>query len=223
MELQSHPANDPGTAGLVLGGHFDGPSPPTAGPSLSATTRRRMVFQEPCQLFRCAGLCARSSLEKEFLHVPKKVRQPKTPEPMDEPLRRLAVLCPIKWIKSSLEPVWKFRGSPVFAEKAGWRGAPREDTRSGLRPRSNEARRPSPRKPFGRRVFCPWPALARPSQPDAGMLRSRRLGHSQNPSPQDPTQFPNRLLNWKPRMMIGINKRENARQRRVFACDGSEP
>src|SRR6266542_3608084 len=73
-------------------------------------------------------------------------------------------------------------------------GAPREDTRSGLRPRSNEARRPFPRKPFGRRVFCPWPALARPSQPAAGMLRSRRLGHSQNPSPQDPTQFPNRLL-----------------------------
>jgi hypothetical protein len=40
-------------------------------------------------------------LEKEFLHVPGKVREPKIPEPMDEPLCRLAVLCPIKWIKSS--------------------------------------------------------------------------------------------------------------------------
>src|SRR6185295_8708205 len=93
-----------------------------------------------------------------------------------------------------LEPVWKFRGCPVFAEKTGWRGAPREDTRSGLRPRSNEASRPFPRKPSGRRVFWLWPALARPSQPAAGMLRPRRLGHSQNPSPQDPTEFSDRLL-----------------------------
>ncbi len=31
-----------------------------------------------------------------------------------------------------------------------------------LRLRSNEARGPFPRKPSGRRVFCPWPALARP-------------------------------------------------------------
>ena len=48
-----------------------------------------------------------------------------------------------------------------------------------LRLRSNEARRPFPRKPSGRRVFCPWPALARslgivqdgawPQQPAAGM------------------------------------------------------
>jgi len=28
-----------------------------------------------------------------------------------------------------------------------------------------------------------------PPQPAAGMLRPRRLGRSQNPSPQDPTQF----------------------------------
>ncbi len=31
-----------------------------------------------------------------------------------------------------------------------------------------EARRPFPRKPSGRRVFCPWPALARSLQPAAG-------------------------------------------------------
>ena len=37
-----------------------------------------------------------------------------------------------------------------------------------LRLRSNEARRPFPRKPSGRRVFCPWPALARSLQPAAG-------------------------------------------------------
>jgi len=32
------------------------------------------------------------------------------------------------------------RGSPVVEEKAGWRGAAREDTRSGLRPRGGGAR-----------------------------------------------------------------------------------
>ena len=57
----------------------------------------------------------------------------------------------------------------------------------GLRLRSNEARRSFARKPSGRRVFCPWPALARSSQPAAGMLRPRRLVHSQNPSPQRPS------------------------------------
>jgi hypothetical protein len=59
---------------------------------------------------------------------------------------------------------------------------------------SNEARGPFARKPFGRRLFCPWPSLARPLQPAEGMLGPRRLGHGQNPSPQDPTQFQNRLL-----------------------------
>ena len=39
-----------------------------------------------------------------------------------------------------------------------------------LRLRSNEARRPFPRKPSGRQVLCPWPALARTSQPAAGIL-----------------------------------------------------
>jgi hypothetical protein len=47
----------------------------------------------------------------------------------------------------------------------------------------------SPQKPCGRRVFCRWPALARPLQPTAGMRRPRRLGHHQNPSPQDPSKF----------------------------------
>ncbi len=37
-----------------------------------------------------------------------------------------------------------------------------------LRLRSNEARRPFARKPSGRRVFCPWPALTRSLQPAAG-------------------------------------------------------
>ena len=46
-----------------------------------------------------------------------------------------------------------------------------------------------PRKPTGRRVFCLRPALARSSQPTLGMRGRRRLGRSQNPSPQDPTQF----------------------------------
>ncbi len=36
-------------------------------------------------------------------------------------------------------------------------------------------------KPSGRRVFCPWPALARSLQPAAGMLRSRRLGPAKIP------------------------------------------
>ena len=55
----------------------------------------------------------------------------------------------------------------------------------GLRLRSNEARRPFGAKNcFGRRVFCPWPALARSLQPSLGMRGTRRLGHSQNPLPQ---------------------------------------
>jgi len=62
-----------------------------------------------------------------------------------------------------------------------------------LRLRSNKARRPLARKPSGRRVFCPWPALARSLQPALGMLGPRRLGHSQNPSPQDPAQFSDTL------------------------------
>ena len=47
---------------------------------------------------------------------------------------------------------------------------------------------------FKRRVFWPWAALARPSQPAAGMLRPRRLAHGQNPSPQPPSEFSDKLL-----------------------------
>ena len=85
----------------------------------------------------------------------------------------------------------------------------------GLRPRSNEASRLFARKPFrrrqgyggqaGRQVFRLWAALARSSQPTMGIRRRqggyggqvllpRRLAHSQNPSPQHPSQFSDRLL-----------------------------
>ncbi len=64
----------------------------------------------------------------------------------------------------------------------------------GLRPTSNKARRPLARKPSGRRFFCPWPALAHPLQPAAGMRRARRLGQRQNPQPQHPLPFSDRLL-----------------------------
>jgi len=74
----------------------------------------------------------------------------------------------------------------------------------GLRSRSNEASRLFARKPFrrrplgyggqaGRRVFCLCAALARSLQPTTGMLLLRRLAHSQNPSPQHPAQFSDRL------------------------------
>src|SRR5687767_16032225 len=96
--------------------------------------------------------------------------------------------------EARLEPVLKFRGI-LFSRKR-----PDGEARRGrislvdLRLRSNEASRPFPRKPSGRRVFWPRPALARTLQPAAGMRGPRRLGHGQNPSPQDPTQFQNRLL-----------------------------
>jgi hypothetical protein len=68
-----------------------------------------------------------------------------------------------------------------------------------LRLRSNEGSRPFPRKPSGRRLFWLRPALARPLQPAAGMpvpvrKHPRRLVRSQNPSPQDPLEFSDRLL-----------------------------
>jgi len=47
-------------------------------------------------------------------------------------------------------------------------------------------------KPLGRRVFCRWPALAQPLQPALGMRGPGRLGHQQNPLPQDPFQFSER-------------------------------
>src|SRR5687767_15899767 len=101
--------------------------------------------------------------------------------------------------EARLEPVLKFRGI-LFSRKR-----PDGEARRGrislvdLRLRSNEASRPFPRKPSGRRVFRPRPALARTLQPAAGLLvpvrkHPRRLGRSQNPSPPNLTQFQNTLL-----------------------------
>lgn len=53
--------------------------------------------------------------------------------------------------------------------------------------------RPFLRKPFGRRIFCPGPALARSSQPAPGMLGPCLLVPGQNPSPQQPSRFSNSL------------------------------
>jgi hypothetical protein len=93
---------------------------------------------------------------------------------------------------------------------ARWRGARREHPLHGLRPMSNKARRPLARKPSGRRSFCPWPALARPLQPAAGMRGACRLGHSQNLPPQRPLPFPDRLLvdarrETIPRLLLPVN------------------
>ena len=51
----------------------------------------------------------------------------------------------------------------------------------GLRLRSNEARRPFPRKPSGRRAFWIGASLSRTSQPALGMFRPLRLAPIQNP------------------------------------------
>ena len=71
-----------------------------------------------------------------------------------------------------------------------------------LRLSSNEASRPVARKPSGWRVFCLCASLARPLQPAAGMLGPRRLAHSQNPSPQHPSQFSDRLLRKRQFLLI---------------------
>ena len=63
-----------------------------------------------------------------------------------------------------------------------------------LRLRSNKARGPLARKPYGRQVFWPQPLLARHSKPALGMLVPRRLGCGQNPLPQNPSYFQNTLL-----------------------------
>src|SRR6266478_2519154 len=67
-----------------------------------------------------------------------------------------------------LEPVLKLRGV-LFSQK--WPDGEARRRRvsvADLRLRSNKARWPFPRKISGRRVFCPWPALAGPL--------SRRVG-----------------------------------------------
>jgi len=97
------------------------------------------------------------------------------------------------WADFGIEPVLKSEGG-LFShprplarrdEGASPQGAVTEEQRS---------RRLWARKPSGRRLFWRWPALARSSQPAAGMLGTRRLGHRQNPSPQAPFSFQNRLL-----------------------------
>ena len=88
-----------------------------------------------------------------------------------------------------LRACFKIRRGPVVGQKGrmarrGRRCARPPRSNSGSIREQGEARRPFARKPSGRRVFCPWPALARSLQPAAGMRGTRRLGHSQNPSPQ---------------------------------------
>ncbi len=78
----------------------------------------------------------------------------------------------------------KIRRGSVFEQKAGWQGATRENILGGSSTDEQQSQT----------VFCPWPALAHSLQPAAGMLGTRRLGHRQNPSPQDPSQFSDRLL-----------------------------
>jgi len=97
-------------------------------------------------------------------------------------------------LRACMETQW----GPVFAEKAAGRGASEGASLPHARDdrASNPAERdrpPFPRKPSGRRSFCPPPALARPFQPALGMLRSRRLGGGQKSSSQDPIEFPYRL------------------------------
>ena len=63
-----------------------------------------------------------------------------------------------------------------------------------LRLRSNEARQLFSAKTSGRRVFCAAAGVgsavtARCGDAGARAEAPRRLGRSQNPSPQDPTQF----------------------------------
>src|ERR1700733_3656076 len=48
-------------------------------------------------------------------------------------------------------------------------------------------------KPSGRRGFWLWTSLSRASQSAAGMLRPLRLAQSQNPQPQQHSQFSDRL------------------------------
>jgi len=103
-------------------------------------------------------------------------------------------------VRTVLERVRKFRGVLFSRQRPDGEARRRRISSLDLRLRSNEARRPLARKPSGRRVFCPWPALARSLQPALGMLGPRRLGHSQNPSPQDPAQFSDTLLDPGPQL-----------------------
>ncbi len=88
-----------------------------------------------------------------------------------------------------LEPVLKLRGVLFSGKRPDGEARRGEHIRQRSATEEQRSQSAFSRKPSGRRVFCLRPALTRTSQPAAGMLRPRRLGHSQNPSPQDPTQF----------------------------------
>src|SRR5438128_8742673 len=60
-----------------------------------------------------------------------------------------------------------FRGKGRMARRRRRCARPPRNNSEGIR-EQGEARRPFPRKPSGRRAFCPWPALARSLQPAAG-------------------------------------------------------
>jgi len=115
------------------------------------------------------------------------------------------------WLRFSSERVRKFRGVLFSRQRPDGEAQRRRISSLDLRLRSNEARRPLARKPSGRRVFCPWPALARSLQPALGMLRPRRLGHSQNPSPQDPAQFSDTLSVAEPWLCSFVVPRQKAK------------
>lgn len=82
----------------------------------------------------------------------------------------------------------------VFVERAGWRGVTMEHTLHGSATEEQQSQTAVGAKTLRRRVFCLGPALARSAQPAVGMHRPRRLGPSQNSSPQHPLQFSDRLL-----------------------------
>src|SRR5438046_921812 len=64
-------------------------------PRFLASPRGGMVSQDPDQLFRRFGLCARPSLEKAFLHVVQKDRQRKIQHGVAQSLGRLIMSLPI--------------------------------------------------------------------------------------------------------------------------------
>ena len=94
----------------------------------------------------------------------------------------------------TLRACLKIPRGAVFGEKAGWRGATKENTPCGSsteEQRSQTAFSPKTLRAAGLLSLSSW---ARSLQPAAGMLRPRRLGQSQNPQPQRPLQFSGRLL-----------------------------
>jgi len=94
----------------------------------------------------------------------------------------------------TIEPVLKFPRVLFLGKRLAGEARRRSIPLVGLGLRCNEARRLFPQKPSGRRAFCLGPALARSLPPAPGILvpvrkYPRRLGQSQNPQPQHPSQF----------------------------------